>query len=263
MLEVGGYESLYPETYHVFFGALIGPALDHDPFHYAYYWGYGNRAITFGGRVDPELVALVGSRWLLVRDDSVPTVPGIIERFRGSGGVVYEVPDVLPRAFVAAGVRRVGAGRPAMVDGLRTSSLEELRGSVLVVDPVQAAALEARVGGSGAGDAGSAAIVAYAPDQVTIDVEASRSGVLVLTDVMAPGWVADVDGNRTPIAVVDSAFRGVPVDAGDHRVVFRYEPTFTYLGFALALASFVAILVLGGIVRWWDRRDAPATSGPL
>jgi len=259
LLEVGGYQSLYPETYHRFFGTLIAPSLVGDPFHTTYYWKWGNRVITFGPEVDAELVALVGARWLLVHDGTVPTVPGIVERFRSGSDVVYEVPSVLPRAFVAGALDRV-PDDGALLAALAQADLATLGATAFVAPQVREHALD-EVGSLPATStrpAGTARIVRYTPDQVEVAVSATGPGVLVLTDVAAPGWQADRDGVRVPIATVDETFRGVAVDAGTRTVVFSYRPGFTYLGFIAAAIALVLTLVLGFLVR---RRDRAATAG--
>ena len=130
MLQVDGYQSIYPETYHAFFGALIAPQLAGDPGLAIYYGKWGNRTVTFGPDVDPELVALSGARWLYVLGKEVPTVPGIVARFRDGASTVYEVPSVLPRAFVAGGLetRRDLAD---VVASLAAADLDRLRGTAL------------------------------------------------------------------------------------------------------------------------------------
>ena len=108
LLQADGYQAVYPLTYHRYFGALIDPQLDTDPVAATYYRKWGNRAITFGPLVDPELVALDGVRWLYVRGDEVPSVPDAVPRFQDGDVTIYEAPSVLPRAFLAGGLR-VGA----------------------------------------------------------------------------------------------------------------------------------------------------------
>ena len=76
---------------------------------------------------------------------------------------------------------------------------------------------------------------------------------LVLTDVYAPGWIAEVDGTPTPVIAVDGAFRGVSVDEGTAQVVFRYVPLFTYAGFIVAAAAIVVTLALAWALRRRDR----------
>jgi hypothetical protein len=257
MLQVDGYQSLYPVTYHAFFGALIAPALADSPSNAIYYGAWGNRTITFGPKVDPELVALSGARWLYVLDGEVPTVPGIIARFRDGTTTIYEVSQVLPRAFVAGAVD-VLRDQEDVVAALSAAGLDELRGSAFVPAGADADGLLAAVpAGAAAGTAGTATITAYTPDRVVVAVRADRSGVLVLTDVMAPGWVADRDGQTVPIATVDATFRGVAVDSATREVVFRYAPAFTYAGFAVAGVSLALMVAWALAVRQHDRRRPP------
>ena len=94
------------------------------------------------------------------------------------------------------------------------------------------------------------------PDRVEVEVEADGPAVLVLTDVIAPGWIAERDGAEVPIATVDRAFRGVAVDASTSRVVFRYAPLFTYLGFGAAGVALLAAMAWAWLVRRADGRRA-------
>ena len=262
MLQVDGYQSIYPLTYHAFFGAIIAPELAESPFHANYYGKWGNRTITFGPKVDPELVALSGARWLHVLGPDVPTVPGIIERFHDGATTVYEVPSVLPRAFVAGGLE-VRGDLADVVAGLAAADLERLRGSAFVAAGADADRLHADLpADASVGPAGSASIASYTPDRVVVDVRADRPGVLVLTDVMAPGWVAERDGTTVPIATVDATFRGVVVDATTRQVVFRYVPTFTYAGFVLAGIALVVAVGWALAVRRRDRDGFRARSDP-
>jgi hypothetical protein len=82
------------------------------------------------------------------------------------------------------------------------------------------------------------------PDRVTLDVELSTPGWVVLADTYYPGWTAEVDGAPTPIHPANLAFRAVGVAAGSHRVELQYRPASFQLGVALFIASFAACLVL-------------------
>ena len=250
LLQVDGYQAIYPVTYHAFFGALIGPHLDMDPARAPYYRSWGNRAYAFGPEVDPQLVALAGVRWLYVAGDDVPTVPGLIERFRDGPVTVYEVPSALPRAFLADTVV-IEATTSGVIGAMADAGLDELRTTAWLVDGAQARSLRSQLPTeASAGTTGSATIIDYAPDEVEIQVRADRPSILVLTDVMAPGWVAERDGSPVDVATVDGTFRGVVVGPDTKRVVFRYRPLFTYLGFAIAVMALGASIVWA----WWIRR---------
>ncbi len=80
-------------------------------------------------------------------------------------------------------------------------------------------------------DVGTAEIVDYAAERVRVRTRAARPSLLVLTDEFYPGWTAAVDGTPTPIVRANVLFRGVPVPAGEHEVLFTFQPTL--VGWAL------------------------------
>ena len=82
------------------------------------------------------------------------------------------------------------------------------------------------------------------PERVVAEVTANYGGLLVLTDVDYPGWLAEEDGRRLPILRADGFFRAVALPPGTHRVVFRYRPLSFYAGVAL---SGLALLTLVGV----------------
>jgi hypothetical protein len=265
LLQTDGYEAIYPLTYHNYFGALIDPQLNVDPADATYYRSWGNRAITFGPRVDPDLVALVGARWLYVKGDAVPTVPGIVARFHVGDVTVYEVPDVLPRAFLA-GDLDVEPSAAAVVDRLASANLADLRTNAFVaagsdVDTMSATGVGAAGAGGSGGSGGSATISSYTPDRVVVSIAADGPAALVLTDVMAPGWTAQRDGQDAPIATVDGAFRGVAVDRATRQVVFTYRPWFTLAGLIVAAIAFVVTVGWTIAVRRHDQRAVDRVGG--
>ena len=67
-------------------------------------------------------------------------------------------------------------------------------------------------------------IVNYDSNAVSIDVMGNTSGVLVLHDIYYPGWQVYVDGKRRPLLRANLLFRGVEIEAGHHRVEFRFDP---------------------------------------
>jgi hypothetical protein len=71
---------------------------------------------------------------------------------------------------------------------------------------------------------GSARIVSYGRNEVSLDLDTDRNSVLVLHDIYYPGWEAYVDGERRPILRANLLFRGVEVAPGHHRVEFRFRP---------------------------------------
>lgn len=99
---------------------------------------------------------------------------------------------------------------------------------------------------------GTARIVADEPDVVEVAVDAARPALLVLADLDYPGWHVDVDGAERPVLRADYLLRAVPVDAGSHRVRFRYVPRMLYAG-----ATISALAALGVVAALRRPAEAP------
>ncbi len=81
---------------------------------------------------------------------------------------------------------------------------------------------------------------------VRIQVDAPDTGIAVLADTYAPGWIARLDGKRVPILQVNGLFRGVVTPAGLHTIDFIYRPWSIYLGVGATLLT-VVLLAAGGV----------------
>ncbi|MFI5291671.1 MAG: DUF6044 family protein [Candidatus Limnocylindrales bacterium] len=254
---VDGYQSVYPLTYHDFFGRLIAPQWQVDDLRQTYYESWGNRALTFGPNVDGDLVKLAGARWLYVRGGDVPTVDGAIERLRDGDVTVYEVPDAFPRAFLVSGLA-TSPDDSAALDALAAADLDALRTTAFATDGAAAAA--GLPSDDDPASPGSATITRDEPDHVEVAIDASRPSTLILTDVMAPGWQADVDGEAATIATVDGAFRGVAVTPESRVVTFVYRPIAVWLGVGLSVGSAILAGIWVAAIRRRDRRSLAAVS---
>jgi hypothetical protein len=85
------------------------------------------------------------------------------------------------------------------------------------------------------------------PERVVAELTANYAGLLVLTDLFYPGWIAEENGRRLEIVRADGWFRAVALGPGPHRVVFRYRPLVFYAGAAVSAAALVTALVLWGL----------------
>lgn len=157
--------------------------------------------------------------------------------------------DALPRAFLAFDHRRAEPDR-AFAE-IRDGEVDLRRVALVEDDP----GFSAQAGRA----IEPARVVSYAPERVEIETRADRPALLVLTDSHYPGWRARVDGEAAPILRVYGLYRGVPVPAGRHRVVFDYAPASLLVG---ATASGAAGAVLLAAAAWlWSRRRARESGG--
>ncbi len=128
-------------------------------------------------------------------------------------GFVYENPRALPRVLFA------GEARPADFDAiLKTGRWPgfDPRTTALLA-PQDAAAIKP-------GSTGSARILAYGTNAVTVEAESRAGGVLVLNDMWHPWWAVEVDGEERPLLRANLLFRAVAVPAGKHTIRFVFRP---------------------------------------
>ena len=81
-------------------------------------------------------------------------------------------------------------------------------------------------------------------DSVVLTTTLRAAGVVVLTDVLYPGWEATVDGRPAPIQAAYGALRGVAATSGTHTIEMRYRPASVRVGGAITLAGALGCLLL-------------------
>lgn len=148
---------------------------------------------------------------------------------------VFEVPDVLPRAFLTSGRRR-GTGsdlRNLMDEGFDPKT------TVLTDDgPVRASVPDF---------AGRATIVDLRANRLTVEISASHPAFLGVIEGAMPGWRAWVDGVSTRVERANGIFIGAEVPAGNHRVEFRFLPKAAVIG--VGISALTALFLLFSLVQ--------------
>ena len=100
-------------------------------------------------------------------------------------------------------------------------------------------------------------ITSYKPDRVEYAVSAPAAALMVASEVWYPGWKAYIDGKKTEVFRTDYALRGIYMPAGEHKVVFKFEPVAFRVGAAVSLAAllfFAAVIGLPSYRKWRDAR---------
>ena len=167
-------------------------------------------------------------------------------RFRlvHSGDVkIYEALDVRPRAYLAERVDVVSTPAEAVAQLQADPAL-----GVAVVEATDAPPFHT--------SAGNAEIVSYAPERVVVRTRAEDDAFLVLSDAYYPGWRATIDGADTPIHPTNVLFRGVAVPAGEHEIVFTFDPLTWRNGVVISgagLVLWIGIIIAAVLVRRRDR----------
>lgn len=90
----------------------------------------------------------------------------------------------------------------------------------------------------------SAEIIHETSTEIVINATAQQDGLLILADSYYPGWAATVDGESAEIIRTNQLLRGVPLAAGTHEVIFRFQPNSLRSGMALSGVGLVIIAAL-------------------
>ncbi|HVT01986.1 MAG TPA: hypothetical protein VHL58_01270 [Thermoanaerobaculia bacterium] len=79
-------------------------------------------------------------------------------------------------------------------------------------------------------------------------VETDTSCLVILNQLFAEGWRAEVDGQEQKAVIVNGLFRGIVVAPGSHRVLWKYRPVTLFAGAALSLSGVIMWILLTG--KW-------------
>lgn len=103
---------------------------------------------------------------------------------------------------------------------------------------------------------GSAEVVKYKPNEVTVKTTTNGSMLLFLSDTFLPGWQVTVDGAASEIYRANFAFRSVVVPEGEHEATFLYKPRSVVTGAYISAAS--ATISIGMLLAYllWKRKNS-------
>ena len=214
---------------------------------------------------DDRRLDLLNLKYLVVPNAELDLVAAHRDRFQflfTEGGVtVFENRRVMPRAFLVPldNVVRVDDADAAFAEIERPGFDPATSAVVVSESPMFRAAGALTPTGPGAlADAGAVSELREGADEVTLTLRASKDAVLVLSDMIYPGWTVDVDGRDSTLLRVDGGLRGVVVSPGEHRVTFRFEPASVRIGAVVSGISALVALGLGAAALRTARRASAA-----
>lgn len=94
-------------------------------------------------------------------------------------------------------------------------------------------------------------LVSYEPHQVVYQANNPKEGLAIFSENYYPhGWKATIDGESASIFEVNYTLRGLVIPAGNHEIIFSFEPEVIKKGSNIALISFIimGLLTVAGVL---------------
>ncbi len=145
---------------------------------------------------------------------------------------IYENKKVLPRAFLVNNFVVIKDKRK-IIEEIYQQAFNPLE-TVILEEEVSAKNLKL------SSREGKLKINNYSANRLELETTAEDDKFLFLSDTYYPGWQVYLDGKKGKIYKANYAFRAVLVPAGQHQVVFLYQP----LSFKIGLRGSFLFLIL-------------------
>jgi hypothetical protein len=208
---------------------------------------YHDAQVLPGGLTSP-LLNLLNVRYIVipndfssadrVRPDLITLTATYPEVFRNERIRVLENPNALPRAWI---VHEVWPAEQSKVPELIRSGAVNPRATALVA-PEAKWALDGERANESPTVTDAVVFETYEPDTIRLRVTSSGPGALVLSETYDSGWHAWVNGRQVQVEQAFGVIRAVPVPSGESFVELRYDPASLRAGFAISVATGVAML---------------------
>lgn len=220
---VGGYDPLYPARYGEFVKFVeTGKLLPGD-----------RSVVNFprNGKYSSTAVNLLGARYIVEKNSDYNMAwgfpfslypEGTFEKVYDDGKIsAFKNFQAFPRANVVS-VAIKETDKEKILEGMFGSNL--LKTAFVEKDVALAPSAS-----------GTAEIVSYTPNRITINALTNGATLLVLSDNFYPGWKASVNGKDAEILRTNYTFRGVVIPEGKSSIEFNYLPQSLIIGTYLAL----------------------------
>lgn len=161
---------------------------------------------------------------------------------------LVEFTGALPRAKLF-NKWEVNTNTPATLARLADPAFDPHQ-TALVMDPIPSPAVSTNV------IPGTVAIAAYEPKRIEMTVTAPADSLLVLNDKYDAGWIVTIDGKPATMLRANFLVRGVQVPAGNHTVVFRFQPHSSIYYVSLIVTVLGVLLCAFVAFESWKRQNS-------
>lgn len=200
-------------------------------------------------KMNPEVINMLNTKYYIVPNED------------GTAVQVVPNPDALGNAWFVDEVRWVDNADAEM------AALDTFVASrTAVVDKQFKEQIDATAVQATPGD--TIMLTEYKPNELHYVSQSAQPRVSVFSEVYFPwGWQASIDGNPVEIARADYVLRALTVPAGNHEIVFRFEPAsiavtegISFASIGIILLSLIAIVVYS-LIKDQKKKQASSTIG--
>ncbi len=140
------------------------------------------------------------------------------EVFKHGDLKVYRYASFLPRAFIVDGYSVIPDDEK-LRDEILKASFDPLK-VLLLSEPVKE--MKPLIPESPSNS--KASIISYKPNEIQLEVNMRKRGLLFLSEIYYPGWKAYVNNRSTKIYQANYTFRAIFLERGNHRIRLVFDP---------------------------------------
>ena len=185
-----------------------------------------------------NVLNMLNVKYVVQQDENGQLYPAVNPEANGNAWFVEKLVEVADADAEIMALDTLNTKRVAVAT---TEVLEEVDGSNFEVDSTSTIEL-----------------TDYKPNRLTYRSDNKNKGLAVFSEMYYPhGWKVYIDGRPKGHFRVDYALRALEVPAGQHTIVFQFEPEVVETGSTITLASslvFVLILLGGVGFSWYNKR---------
>jgi len=106
-------------------------------------------------------------------------------------------------------------------------------------------------------------LISYKANELIYHSTSTKDGLAVFSEIYYPaGWKSYIDGNELPHLKADYVLRAMEVPAGDHEIIFRFEPDSYRTGTKVSFASSILLILLcaGSLYMYFRKKKTTAAT---
>ena len=209
-----------------------------------------NNAALFDGLygINLDLLRLFNTKYITYSGNL--NVPGVIPVYSSEQGSVYEVKDILPKAFFVDSVQLVSSS-PEAFDYLKNPDRIDFSSVALVekVDLWEDQSIEKindLLTFSLIDSTSFVNVTKYTGAELELNTQRSSSGFLVINELYYPtGWKAYLNGEEIQIYKTNYFLRGLIIPPGNHELILDFQPDSFSHGIFISWLSVAFQLIIG------------------